>query len=153
VHGFRAAGGHIGAPVPDAGVLRVGGSPGGAGRLGQQVGTVRVVLDQRSQHVDDGGGLGLGGGAQVDVFVVEGPQGGQGLGHGFGHPDHSGAGDGLHQVGDEGPELAGPGPPGPFRHHGRDHVNGHDAGLLRILQIVGGVGATVGPRHHFGFGS
>ena len=73
--------------------------------LGDQVGPVGEVLDQRPQHAHHGLALPQRGVAQVDALVVAGPEGGERLGRLLVHADLARAQGGRDHAVDEGAQL------------------------------------------------
>ena len=126
---------------------------GGASRLLRNgMGSVGVVLDECSEQRDHGIGLGAARRAEVDVFVVEPTEHGQGLGVVRIHADPARRNRGGDHGADERAELGRPVAAASFGDDRREHFDPEDAGGDRVFEVVTHVGDAVGPRDDLAFG-
>ena len=145
--------------VGDGGTHRVGAAghdvgclARGRGAVGDEVGPVREVLDERAEHADHGLALAQRRVAQVDALVIAGPERRQRLGPLFLHADLAGAERGGDDAHDERAEL-GAAPLAAQRPDGGGQlVRRDDAGEDGVLPVVADVGDAVGPADHLALG-
>ena len=113
----------------------------------QVVGPSQVAIDQGSEHRNDGLGLLDRGWAKVDLFVVERPERGEGIGLAGTHADPAGATGGVNHGAHEHRNLIAPPKAAHIAYPARKLGRMHQTGALGVFEVMANVGNAIGPGH------
>ncbi|CAB4603667.1 unannotated protein [freshwater metagenome] len=110
------------------------------------------MLDEALEHRDHGPALCKRFGTQVDALVVQGPEGGESFGEGLAHGDPTCRDRTLDHALDECAQPCAAPRSTAVEHDRRKIIEGDDAGMDGVFEIVTDIGDPVGPAHDLALG-